>query len=318
MKKYEKIRYPGDEETVGVFREGDVYVQEKLDGGNGRFMHQRHLDEEYQQEDRGLVFGSRNVVYKNEKDVADMFSEPIEYVREVVSPDQIAIEEEEYDAEFVFFGEYMVPHTIQGYDWDNIPRFIGFDVWNERTERFMHPETARDIFHKLGLEYAPIIEVCDASDWEEGDTRFHKEDGHLQVPESEYGDVRAEGFMFKNPTTDVYAKYVREDFKETNNKTFNSTSNEPSGAEKLSHNYVTNARIEKQIHKLVNEEGWDYEMDMMEELPEAVIRDMAEEEAGNIFMEENYEVDLHEFRSTISSRCANVLRKTINERKVLA
>lgn len=318
MKRYPKCRYPGEEETKGVFREGDVYVQEKLDGGNGRFMHERHLDEQFQTEDRGLVFGSRNVVYKNDKDVANNFEQCVEYVREQVDPDQVAIEEQERDGEFVFFGEYMVPHTIQDYDWENIPRFIGFDVWNERTERFMHPETARDIFHNLGLEYAPIIEVCDASDWGEGNTRFHNNDGSLTVPESEYGDVRAEGFMFKNPTTEVYAKYVREDFKEKNNKTFNSTGYDPSGAEKLSHEYVTNARIEKQIHKLVNEEGWDYCMEMMEELPEAVIRDMAEEEAGDIFMENSYEVDLHEFRSTVSGRCANVLRKVINQRAIQA
>ncbi|EGQ44271.1 MAG: hypothetical protein J07AB43_00370 [Candidatus Nanosalina sp. J07AB43] len=54
-------------------------------------------------------------------------------------------------------------------------------------------------------------------------------------------------------------------------------------------------------------------MEMMRELPEAVIRDMSNEEAGNIFMHENFEVNLHDFRSITSSRCAEVLRRMIDE-----
>lgn len=37
MKRYPKLRYPDDSETDGLFVEGDVVIQEKLDGANARF-----------------------------------------------------------------------------------------------------------------------------------------------------------------------------------------------------------------------------------------------------------------------------------------
>ena len=320
MKKYPKLRYPGDEETKGLLAEGTLYVQEKLDGGNGRFTLESNIEEEYHTDERDLVFGSRNVIYKNPKDETNQFADPMEYVRENVDLSLLRWYDDSYGG-LVFFGEYMEPHTIKDYHWGKWQgTFIGFDVWSIGSQEFLDPRQAIDIIEDIGLPTSPIIETVTVEQWEQGKTSLHDDgewpEDNSWCPESNFGNVRAEGVTLKNPTTQTYAKLVREDFKEKNNKTFGKPkAHQESGAEKLSYQYIPNARIRKAAHRLVDEGEWDsFQMEMMEDLPEAAIRDMAEEEGGNIFMYENWEIDTGEFRSITSSRCAEVLRKMIRER----
>jgi len=308
MIKYPSIRYPNDEDSKGVFASGDVVIQEKLDGGNFRFTHQDNLDEEYHTSERNIVFGSRNVQFKHIRDENKQFERPMEYVRENVDPKYIEDVQDWHNGALTFFGEAMTPHTLE-YDWENTPGFVGFDVYHEDDERWLtHTEMER-AFEHIGLPVTEVVDIVSAEAWDDYD---------FSVPQSEYGEVDAEGVMFKNYDTQVFAKFVRDDFKEKNKKTFGASKKQQTeGAEKLSYQYVTNARIEKQAHKLVDEGDWSsLKMEMMRELPEAVIRDMAEEEAGNIFMGESWEVDIADFRSLTSSRCASVLRQMIQKRAV--
>lgn len=308
MRKYPKIRYPSDEESTGVFATGDIVIQEKIDASNFRFTHQRNLDQEYWSEDRDIAFGSRNVQFKNQRDENKQFAEIIEYVRETVDEADIRSLEEAHGGSLTFFGEAMNPHTLE-YDWENSPAFIGFDVWNETDEYWLtHTEMER-AFDRLGLETAPIIDIVSAEAWDSYS---------VDVPESEYGDVTAEGLTFKNYDTQTFSKFVREDFKEKSKQKFGKPKkHQATGAEKLSYQYITNARIEKAAHKLVDEGDYDcLKMEMMQDLPEFVIRDMAEEEAGDLFMEERWEVDIAEFRSITSGRCASVLKHMIQQRAV--
>ena len=320
MKKYPSLNYPGDKGTEGLFADGTVFVQEKLDGGNGRFTLERNLEKRFHTDDRDIAFGSRNVVYKNPKDESNQFGDSMDYVRSTIDVDLLQSYDEAYGG-ITIFGEYMEPHTIQGYNWDRWKgTFIGFDVWSIGNSEFVEPQQALGIIEDIGLPTAPIIAEGTVEEWKNGNTQLH-EDGKWPkdtswCPDSNFGDVQAEGVVLKNPTTDTYAKLVREDFKEKNGKTFGKPKKQQQGgAEKLSYQYIPNARIRKAAHRLVDEGEWDsLQMKMMQDLPEAAIRDMADEEAGNIFMYENWDVDIGQFRSVTSSRCATVLRKMINER----
>lgn len=304
MKKYPKLKYPGNEKTEGLFADGTIYIQEKFDGGNGRFMLQDHLDSEYHEEDRDLVFGSRNVVYKNSSDETNQFADQVEFVRENVDVEKLREYDDGFDG-IIIYGEYMEPHTLE-YDWENVPPFLGFDVWSIGNEKFLHPDVTKNVIEGINLPFVEYFDVIEASGWSDYD---------LEIPKSKYGDVQAEGVVFKNPDMGVYGKWVREDFKEKNKEIFGkSKRHQVTGAEKVAYQYITEARIEKAIHKLVDEHGYDYEMKMMESLPEYVIRDMADEEAANLFMEESWEIDTAELRSIVSSRCASILKRVINVR----
>ena len=307
MKRYPKLKYPDHKKSNGLFASGEIFVQEKLDGANVRFTREAHLDEQYHTEDRDIAFGSRNVVYKNQKDERKSFAHAIRYIRETVPEEAIESIEDTIGGEVTIFGEAMHPHTLE-YNFDNIPSVVGFDIWDHSRNKFVNPKDAEYFIEEvLGIEYSPILDVIDATEWDEYS---------VTVPESAYGDVKAEGLVLKNPATNVWSKIVRQDFKEKNSKTFGkSKKQQSSGAEKLSYQYITNARIRKSVHKLIDEGEYNsLEMKMMEQLPEVVIRDMAQEEAGNVFMKESWEIDTAEFRSITSSRCARLLRKMINEK----
>lgn len=294
MKSYPSLNYPGDDGTRGLFAEGTIVIQEKLDGANFRFTWDV---------DDGLTFGSRRTWDDGMNE--EQFHEPIWYVDSYVDRGVLSDQRAEY-GQLLYFGEAMMPHTIS-YDWEETPEFVGFDVWSVEEQRFLPTEEVYDLFEEANLPTAQLIDTVYAEDWD---------DYEFDVPESEYFDGPAEGVVFKNHDTDTYAKYVREDFKEKNKKTFGKPKKyQESGAEKLAYQYVTEARIEKQAYKLRDEGGYgSLQMEMMESLPEAVIRDMADEEAGNIFMGENWEIDTQEFRSVVSSRCAEILRRMIDKR----
>lgn len=310
MKKYPKWKYPNHEDSDGVFADGEIVIEEKLDGASFRFMLQKHLDEKYHDDDRDIVFGSRNIQYKNAKDESNQFEDTMQYIRAIVNSDAIENIEESYGP-LTFFGESMEnPHTIS-YDWENTPLFIGFDIWSHDAGSFLTRSTVESIYSDIGLDVVPLITTVTADTWDDYD---------FECPESEYYDGLAEGVMFKNHATEVYAKFVREDFKEKNKEAFGQKPTEPSGADRLSYSYITNARIEKNAYKMIDEGPWEsLQMEMMAPkddypgLPQKVIRDMVDEEGYAIFMDESWEVDLGEFRSSVSSRCATVLRRMIDE-----
>jgi len=305
MKKYPSLNYPDHDETNGLLADGKIFVQEKLDGANFRFCREENLDKEYHTDNREIVFGSRNIAYKNEKDVDKTFSHAVEYVRERVSDEDMASIEESIGGPVTIFGEALHPHTLE-YDFEEIPNVVAFDIWNHSSAEFVSPIRAKHFVEQtIGLEFSPILDIVEVSDWKEYE---------MSVPKSAYGNVKAEGMVLKNPTTNVYAKIVREEFKEKHTKSFGKPKkHQDMGEEKLSYRYIPNARIEKQVHKLIDEGDWDSkQMEMMEELPEAVIRDMANEEMEEILMSKNWTVDIQEFRSITSSRCATHLRKMIN------
>lgn len=311
MKKYPKLKYPNDDKSAGVFAKGDIVIQEKLDGGNFRFMLERNLEKDYWTKHRDIVFGSRNVAYKNPRDESKQFGRQIDYIREQVDTQYLHDLEKMHDSGLVFFGEAMEPHTLD-YDWNNTPAFIGFDVWHIEDERWLHYTDMKRAFEHIDLEIVPMLDIVTAEAWDEYS---------VEVQQSKFGDVEAEGLTFKNYDTQTFSKFVREDFKEKNKKRFGkSKKNQSTGAEKLSYQYITNARIEKNAHKLVDEGPFDsLKMEMMAPkgdsrgLANEVIADMAEEEAVNIFCDERWEVDIGRFRSITASRCAEVLKQMVQK-----
>lgn len=294
MKKYPSLNYPGDKGTEGLFSDGQIFIQEKLDGANFRF----HVTG-----DGELEFGSRNVVGDLD---SGQFGESMQFIRDRVDPEYVRELEDSHPERYVFYGEAMIPHTLS-YDWEQTPAFIGFDVWCKNGGYWMHPEEAQDTFYDIGLPDAPIIDMVFAEGWD---------DYNFEVPQSEYGDVEAEGVVFKNPEMGVRAKHVRDDFKEKNKQTFGASKKKDlTDTELFVEEYFPPARVRKNAHKLVDEGDYaDLEMEMMRDLPEKVIRDAIDEEGGEIFMSENYTIDIGEVRSLASSRCAAVLRQMIDAR----
>ena len=315
MKKFSKIKRLGHERNKGILDEGTLIIKEKLDGANFRAT-VVEVDGEYK-----WLFGSKNVEYKIDgepdysENVDSRFKAAIKHIRENIDPERVA---ETFGTQYVFFGENMVSHSLD-YDWENIPQFLGFDVYDESKERWLDYNEAYSFFNSLGLETAPIVAKMDAEEYDED----------FEVPESKWRDGKAEGGVIINSEKEedqisgfsTRAKTVTEEFEEKFEQSHGQSPKEAiKGHEKIVASYCTNGRIEKAIWKMVDE-GRDLGMELManEEdslgLPMRVAEDIFEEEYSEI-VRSNKKVDFKELRSRVAKRCVSVLKSTIQNEAI--
>lgn len=283
LKKFPKVRPIGHPDTDTITEPGTVYVQEKMDGANFRFGADG---------DR-ILFGSRNVLYKNEKDIANAFDHAVKHVRECADPSDLI------DG-VTYFAEAMHKHTPE-YEWSTVPEVLGFAAYDHEQGAFVPWTVAKEEFERLGIETVPVVEKIDPSELSP----------EYPIPESEYRDGVAEGVVFWHDNT-TRAKLRSEKFKEKHD----SPTAEPQDFEGhgvLVNKYCTPARMDKRINDLLDE-GHDLGRELMGEgLPQAVSRDILEEHAHEI-VGMNETVDLKAYRSLVAKRCVDRIDGRMQER----
>jgi hypothetical protein len=293
FRTYPKIKTLGNEENADIFLspEDQIVIQEKMDGANFRFM---KSSEGY------LMFGSRTQMLQENGDhqYQKAFNQAISFIKS-----KLDSRLDEVPSGLIFFGENMVRHTLD-YQWDKIPRFLGFDIYIIAEERFMPFQDAERLYIKLGLPTVPVLQVTQAKHitaWT---------DDH--VPNSAYAPHKAEGVVFKNYDKGIFAKFVRQEFKEKNADVFGNASVKHADGEeaKFVAAYCTNARIDKAIFKLVDE-GNKLELPLMKLLPNRVWTDIWEEEWRDITNGVMKSIDFKEARRKITKRCLAVLQQVI-------
>jgi predicted transcriptional regulator len=303
MQKYPKLRRYGHESTTGLLDQ-PVTVLEKMDGANFRFTMGKNVS---RAPDDKLIFGSRNVVYKNEKDVDKSFEHAIEYVREQIpttDPNWWAgnVERESSADSVTLFGEAMHPHTID-YDWDNTPNVLLFDGHSEEYGWF----SWRDVETAANTTNIPTVPLV------ERNATINNADQIPTPDTSAYRDGFPEGVVLRrNSGGDLLrAKYRTEDFLDRHSSASKANQGDgPDDAAKLAHELLRKENwVEKHIHKY-EDRGRTVEMDMMETLWRDVFDDIIEEEYETIFLG-NYTIDTKEFRSHIASQTAEILREYI-------
>ena len=109
----------------------------------------------------------------------------------------------------IYYGECMVAHTIH-YDWTHTPIFLGFDVYDIPTEKYLKEKNI--YFDLLMLDVVPHIKTCKVSDID------IKNINDSMVPISKYispsaEDTLAEGIVFKNYEKQIYARIDKTIFK---------------------------------------------------------------------------------------------------------
>jgi hypothetical protein len=223
-----------------------------------------------------IVFGSRTQQLTSnvgeDTNVAKNFKNVIEFVRNKVKGKKLS----KYN-NYIFYGEACFRHTMN-YDWDKMPLFLGFDIYDTLTGKFLFPEESKKIFNLLGLDFVPEL-----------GTKQNMQPELINddlVPISKYSlssapDRKAEGITIKNYDKQIFSKYVRDVFKEKNAETFG-------GSPKYNkvddtHNadfvfkYCTNQRIEKIIMKKIDD-GKQLDMSLMGEVIRDTYLDIIEEE----------------------------------------
>lgn len=317
LNKFPSIKYPNDPETDRLFND-ECVVTEKLDGANFRFTWSP---------DGELVFGSRNVKFTEngeplpEEEVNADFQHAANALNQLVpEPDELAFDVER----FTFFGEAMHMHSLQYDDLDYTapqsgPAFpadvtnsvVLFDAWDHRYNEWVDWTLFRELADEVNLQQTQEIA--------QNDEEYLRDKGYLDIPDESMFGGDPEGIVVRRTDGEVRAKKVSEDFREKNAIAFNSPSKAESDGAEFVAMFATPGRIKSVAHSLVEDEEYDsLKMEMMEDLPKAVLQDILEEEGWNLICNQyNYEAEIDdewksEVRSRTSKLCARHLKKEIN------
>jgi len=295
FKKYPKIYRLGSEENKEFFefQEDTIVVEEKVDGGNGSF---------WIGEDEQVHVGSRNRDLTSEEDERT-FAKQRAFLKERLIGKNI-------NPEYIYYIEWMAKHTI---NYTCVPDIIGLDIRlkrsmnNEECGLFLGRDMRINLFDELGIENIPLV-------WRGKINDLKKIELNSLIGDSKYYNGKMEGVVLKNycrrsrqGNHQLYAKVVADEFKENNKAIFGGVRKKVTDTDKIVEEYCTEARVRKQILKLVNEEGYVLGMELMRYLSSRVSKDILVEEITGIF--EAYKwIDFKSFKNMISKKSARYLR----------
>lgn len=229
MKKFTKVVRLGHRETIGYLSEGDyIAVYEKLDGANGSIK---------RGESSPLAF-SRN----NPLDITNTLRGFYNYAQ--------LFDNEKLTQGYIYFGEWLVPHKVDYVE--HFGNFYLFDIWDESAGKYLsHVEVVSEAA-RIGFTLAPLIYA--------GPYRSYE---HLQslVGRSYFAKQPdgGEGIVVKNYAwndkhgTQMLVKVVSEGFREVVKQKAPRDPNAFSVEQQFVRETVTEARVEKHLHKLIDE-----------------------------------------------------------------
>lgn len=226
---------------VTGFNKGDfIYIEEKVDGANAAIR--------YDVTTNSIVAQSRKQILTPANNLRGFFEFTqrldVDKVHEVLGENLIA------------YGEYLCPHTVK-YPDDKYNNFYMYDVYDLETQSYLPQEKVVTIAENLGLTIVPIFYVGEFISWE-----------HCMsfVGKSELGAESGEGIVVKNQTRlndsdyrhPFYLKIVGEKFCETKAHGHIKQTNPDVLAKleadrELAETIVTEARVTKILHKMVDE-----------------------------------------------------------------
>lgn len=228
MKKYNKIIRHGQKGSH-LTVEGNplIVITEKLDGANASFKY----------EDGEVKCFSRNNELNEENNLRGFY----QWVKSNIYPDDL-------EKDCIYFGEWLVKHTIN-YPNEAYQKFYLFDVYDINSEKYLSYEVVDKLGKDLNLYFAPLLYKGPFKGYE-----------HLKslVGVSKIGEI-GEGIVVKNyDYTDkqgeqLFTKIVSDKFAEEHKVKKHKL---PSGASELDEfveTYLTKARIEKMLNKLIDE-----------------------------------------------------------------
>ena len=295
-KKFMDIERMKEANVLG-FEKGDhIVIQEKVDGANSAIR--------YDTENDCVVAQSRKQILSLSNNLRGMYE-----WSQTLDKDKV---KEVLGNNLVFFGEWLVPHTVK-YPNEKYNQFYAYDIYDTEAEKYLSQDIVEEKARELGLNFVPVFYKGEFQSWE-----------HCLsfVGRTEMGGEMGEGIVVKNQTklndpnsrTPFYIKIVSEKFQETHERHVKIVSPEQLKAQEenkaLCESIVTEARVTKILHKLVDEgilsENWGAtEMSIVaKNLCKRVFEDCQKEEPVITAQIEN-------FGKVANSICMGIARKFI-------
>jgi hypothetical protein len=218
------------------------------------------------------------------------------------------------------FGENMLRHSLD-YNWEKTPAFLLFDVYSHDEDEFLPLDAARSVCGTLGLEFVPVLDIVS------NPSEFDPTEYGESLPASQFRDGLAEGVVIKNYETQCFAKLVAEENEEVRYDRWGyAQTHAEDYTELLVARFVTNERIEKQLRKLVVENGPDsLGMELLEDLKKRVYNDIFDEHMDEIVrpklrhdLDGNGQVlDFGKLHELTMKRCRGRLRSVVDNRQMM-
>ncbi len=269
FKKYQHLERFGNDEVEGI-ELGKLYIFPKLDGTNAQVW----LDDE-----GNIKAGSRNRELTLEKDNAGFY-------KFILENENIKKYLEKHPTHRLY-GEFLVPHSLKTYREDAWRRFYIFDVCLDKeddTVEYIPYDLYKPLVEEFELDYIPPIVTMTNGSYEYFIRTLNNNTFMIQD-----GRGVGEGIVIKNYDyynkykKQIWAKIVTNEFKEIHKREMgvNNIKTEKVIEREIVDNYCTEAFIEKEYCKILNETGeWSNRKIPM--LLERVFSELIKEESWNI------------------------------------
>ena len=271
FKKYQHIERYGNTE-VNDIEIGECLIFPKIDGTNSSVW----LDEE-----GNIKAGNRNRELSLEKDNGGFY-------KYILDNENIRLYLEKHPTHRLY-GEFLIPHSLKTYTDDAWRKFYIFDVCLDRdyendSVEYIPYDIYKPLLEEFSLDYIPPLMKINNGSYENFIKCLDK-----NVFLIKNGNGVGEGIVIKNYNfynqygRQTWAKIITNEFKEKHSKVmgYPVVSNEYIIEEKILNEFCTNAFIEKEFSKLVNDKGgWSNKI--IPELLGRVWHELITEESWNI------------------------------------
>ena len=280
--------------NTSAFHVGDhIVIQQKIDGANASICYNPY-------DNKLEVFSRTNLL--DEVDGLRGFKQYIE----------TQLDQEKYDfkcPDYVVFGEWLVSHKCQ-YDKEYYGKWYVYDIWSKKAKNYLKQETVKEFCQTHGLIYVMPLYDGPFISWE-----------HCRqfMNVNPFGKQQ-EGIVVKNQTmlfndeirAPKYLKIVNDSFKESMKVKIKkdidpAIASEMLNARNLMSSIITEARVQKSILKLIDNEILPKELTpkcmgiIMKYLPKMIWEDVLKEEKEIVLAAGEY---ASKFCSQITSEIA--------------
>lgn len=234
LSKYQHVERLGHKEVEGLL-DGDVIVQEKIDGANATVARC----------DGDLVIASRNQTLSTNGEPATGFRGLVEYVLKSRIPEFVR----KYS--WALRGEWLVQHSLP-YSKEAMGRFYVFDVQPDKG--YLHPDFYVPLLIEYGIDFVPVAARLTRPTIDEL--------VNLTKMASVFGASHCEGIIIKRYDfvnqygRTQWGKMIHEDFKVKNTLHFGAGKTDPAEVRFVA-NRLRNEMIEKTIHKVAADKQED-------------------------------------------------------------
>ncbi|WIL49617.1 RNA ligase family protein [Bacillus bombysepticus] len=298
QKKYMDVVRLGHRSTVGVLNEGDeIVIQEKIDGANASFM----------------VYGESIRCFSRNRELSEGNTLGGFY--------QFANSLDSYKLldGYLYFGEWLNPHKIRYGSYEK--QFILFDIYDLHRDKYVSFSVVKMEAQRLGLNLVPVFYEGPYRGFE----HLQQFVGKTQLG-GKLGDMETgEGIVVKNVSyldrfgKQQFVKLVTDAFREVQSQKAPKDPRKKTEEQVFVDTCMTKARVEKLIHKLVDEGILDGKFDItdmqviLQNLGGHVYDDMLKEESEML----PKEFEEKQIRKAIGRGLAVIVKEIIRERELM-